>query len=86
MSKAATEARPLVHYCTTKNKYIKHFPKMQRNVGKAVPNTTETRCSDGKTGHTMTTQDSIPTFFMYAWHPPSDYAIALPGTALCSEE
>ena len=29
------------------NKYEKHFPKMLRDVGMAVPKTTETRCRDG---------------------------------------
>ena len=29
------------------NKYEKHFPKMERDVGMAVPKTTETRCRDG---------------------------------------
>ena len=29
------------------NKYEKHFPKMWRDVGMAVPKTTETRCRDG---------------------------------------
>ena len=29
------------------NKYIKHFQKMYRDVGMAVPKTTETRCRDG---------------------------------------
>ena len=28
-------------------KYEKHFPKMLRDVGMAVPKTTETRCRDG---------------------------------------
>ena len=28
-------------------KYEKHFPKMYRDVGMAVPKTTETRCRDG---------------------------------------
>ena len=28
-------------------KYKKHYPKMWRNVGMAVPKTTETRCRDG---------------------------------------
>ena len=28
-------------------KYEKHFPKMKRDVGMAVPKTTETRCRDG---------------------------------------
>ena len=28
-------------------KYIKHFQKMYRDVGMAVPKTTETRCRDG---------------------------------------
>ena len=29
------------------NKYEKHFQKMYRDVGMAVPKTTETRCRDG---------------------------------------
>ena len=29
------------------NEYEKHFPKMSRDVGMAVPKTTETRCRDG---------------------------------------
>ena len=29
------------------NKYAKHFQKMYRDVGMAVPKTTETRCRDG---------------------------------------
>ena len=29
------------------NKYEEHFPKMLRDVGMAVPKTTETRCRDG---------------------------------------
>ena len=29
------------------HKYEKHFPKMYRDVGMAVPKTTETRCRDG---------------------------------------
>ena len=29
------------------NKYEKHFPKLLRDVGMAVPKTTETRCRDG---------------------------------------
>ena len=29
------------------NKYEKHFPKMSRDVGMAVPKTTETRYRDG---------------------------------------
>ena len=28
-------------------KYIKHFQKMYRDVGMAMPKTTETRCRDG---------------------------------------
>ena len=32
-------------YCIYK--YEKHFPKMYRDVGMAVPKTTETRCRDG---------------------------------------
>ena len=28
-------------------KYEKHFPKMSRDVGMAVPKTTESRCRDG---------------------------------------
>ena len=28
-------------------KYEKHFPKMKKDVGMAVPKTTETRCRDG---------------------------------------
>ena len=31
----------------TLNKYEKHFQKMYRDVGMAVPKTTETRCRDG---------------------------------------
>ena len=35
-------------YCScTCNKYEKHFQKMYRDVGMAVPKTTETRCRDG---------------------------------------
>ena len=29
------------------NKYIKHFQKMYRDIGMAMPKTTETRCRDG---------------------------------------
>ena len=29
------------------NKYEKHFQKMYRDVGMAMPKTTETRCRDG---------------------------------------
>ena len=31
----------------TTNKYEKHFPKMYRDVGMAVPKTTQTRYMDG---------------------------------------
>ena len=33
--------------CSIFNKYIKHFQKMYRDVGMAMPKTTETRCRDG---------------------------------------
>ena len=33
------------HYIIVK--YIKHFQKMYRDVGMAMPKTTETRCRDG---------------------------------------
>ena len=33
--------------CLTIVKYEKHFQKMYRDVGMAVPKTTETRCRDG---------------------------------------
>ena len=32
---------------TIPKKYEKHFQKMYRDVGMAVPKTTETRCRDG---------------------------------------
>ena len=36
------------HFLTaTVYKYEKHFQKMHRDVGMAVPKTTETRCRDG---------------------------------------
>ena len=34
-------------YCVYIYKYEKHFQKMYRDVGMAVPKTTETRCRDG---------------------------------------
>ena len=37
----------LLHKKKHTNKYEKHFPKMSRDVGMAVPKTTETRCRDG---------------------------------------
>ena len=40
---------PLTHNAqhSTSIKYEKHFQKMYRDVGMAVPKTTETRCRDG---------------------------------------
>ena len=34
-------------HCHNMYKYEKHFQKMYRDVGMAVPKTTETRCRDG---------------------------------------
>ena len=55
---------------TVYEKYEKHFPKMLRDVGMAVPKTTETRCRGGqctgKTGYKKTTQatPSLHLFFL----------------------
>ena len=34
-------------YLNIQNKYEKHFQKMYRDVGMAMPKTTETRCRNG---------------------------------------
>ena len=62
------------HYCTSNflcycsivrtrkkctNKYEKHFPKMERDVGMAVPKITETRHRD------YYTSNPIPTSFLH---------------------
>ena len=50
------------------------FPKMLRDVGMAVPKTTETRCRDGSVQARQVIKDytsnPIPTsfFFLTAWH------------------
>ena len=50
-------------------KYEKHFQKMYRDVGMAVPKTTETRCRDGSVQARHVIQrlqtNPIPTSFLY---------------------
>ena len=61
------------------NKYEKHFPKMLRDVGMAVPKTTETRCKDGSVQAIQVIKDytsnPIPTSFFFSYH----MALMLPG-------
>ena len=49
--------------CTKKhtNKYEKHFPKMYRDVGMAVPKTTQTRYMDGSVQATQMTTQVTPS-------------------------
>ena len=50
-------------------KYEKHFQKMYRDVGMAVPKTTETKCRDGSVQGRHVIQrlptNPIPTSFLY---------------------
>jgi len=63
-----------MYYCTTKkytNKYEKYFPKMQRDVGMAVPKTTETRHMDSSVQATQRTTQITPSlhlFFHFCYH------------------
>ena len=54
-------------YILIVNKYEKHFQQMYRDVGMAVPKTTETRCRDGSVQGRHVIQDyttnPIPTSF-----------------------
>ena len=43
------------------NKYEKHFPKMYRDVGMAVPKTTQTRYMDGSVQATQRTTQVTPS-------------------------
>ena len=43
------------------NKYEKHFPKMYRDVGMAVPKTTQTRYMDGTVQATQRTTQVTPS-------------------------
>jgi len=42
-------------------KYEKHFPKMYRDVGMALPKTTQTRYMDGSVQATQTTTQVTPS-------------------------
>ena len=42
-------------------KYEKHFPKMYRDVGMAVPKTTQTRSKDGSVQATQMTTQVTPS-------------------------
>ena len=45
------------------NKYETHFPKMLKDVGMAVPKTTQTRYMDGSVQRTTQVTPSIHLFF-----------------------
>ena len=46
------------------HKYEKHFPKMYRNVGMAVPKTTQTRYMDGSVQATQRTTQKKPSLHL----------------------
>ena len=46
------------------NKYEKHFPKMEKDVGMTVPKTTQTRYMDGSVQRTTQVTPSLHLFFL----------------------
>ena len=61
------------------NKYEKHFQKMYRDVGMAVPKTTETRCRDGSVQarqviQRLHTTNPIPTSFFWLKNGSSQFS------------
>ena len=52
-------------------KYEKHFPKMYRDVGMAVPKTTQTRYMDGSVQATQMTTQVTPSLHHFSFcYPP----------------
>ena len=49
------------------NKYEKHFPKMHRDVGMAVPKTTQTRYMDGSVQATQMTTQVTPSLHHFSF-------------------
>ena len=65
------------------NKYEKHFPKMYRDVGMAVPKTTQTRYMDGSVQATqMTTQVTPSLHHFFKIERVSKLCCQSTGTAL----
>ena len=48
-------------------KYEKHFPKMYRDVGMAVPKTTQTRYMDGSVQATQRTTQVTPSLHHFSF-------------------
>ena len=57
-----------MHAYTTLHKYEKHFPKMYKDVGMAVPKTTQTRYMDGSVQRTTQVTPSLHLFFIFVFH------------------
>ena len=55
--------RVLIHF----EKYEKHFPKMYRDVGMAVPKTTQTRYMDGSVQATQMTTQVTPSLHHFSF-------------------
>ena len=54
-----------------KKKYEKHFPKMYRDVGMAVPKTTQTRYMDDSVQATQMTTQVTPSLHHFSFcYPP----------------
>ena len=66
------------------NKQIKHFPKMFRDVGMAVPKTTETRCRDRAYKH-CTYNPSLHLFLLQVTSL-FDCVLRLLETTLCMKK
>ena len=52
---------------TNNVKYEKHFPKMYRDVGMAVPKTTQTRYMDGTVQATQRTTQVTPSLHHFSF-------------------
>ena len=53
--------------CFSVEKYEKHFPKMYRDVGMAVPKTTQTRYMDGSVQATQMTTQVTPSLHHFSF-------------------
>ena len=65
-------------------KYEKHFPKMYKDVGMAVPKTTQTRYVDGSVQRTTQVTPSLHLFFIFVFHTKMFPVISQQSLDTCS--